>query len=133
MSRVIASRRNEFSGYGNKPVHEGSCLRERLSDCGGRVRSRAGDQALRTQYRCGRRRRGVPGVDGEREGRIRLVNADGSIAEISGNGTRCVAAWMAHQKSVPVGGTIVLETDAGVRESRLVRLDGQKFEFAAGM
>ena len=26
---------------------------------------------------------------------IRLINADGSDAEISGNGTRCVAAWMA--------------------------------------
>ena len=35
-------------------------------------------------------------MDGRREsGRIRLHNADGSIAEISGNGTRCVAAWMA--------------------------------------
>jgi diaminopimelate epimerase len=30
-----------------------------------------------------------------KSGRIRLHNADGSIAEISGNGTRCVAAWMA--------------------------------------
>jgi len=81
---------------------------------------------------------GADGVEflewtGERSGHIQLVNADGSIAEISGNGTRCAAAWMAHQKSVPVGGIIVLETDAGVRESRLVRLDGQKFEFAAGM
>ncbi len=32
---------------------------------------------------------------GPSSGRIRLHNADGSIAEISGNGTRCVAAWMA--------------------------------------
>ncbi len=32
---------------------------------------------------------------GPKSGRIRLHNADGSIAEISGNGTRCVAAWMA--------------------------------------
>jgi len=29
---------------------------------------------------------------GPKSGRIRLHNADGSIAEISGNGTRCVAA-----------------------------------------
>ncbi len=69
---------------------------------------------------------GADGVEflewtGERSGRIRLVNADGSIAEISGNGTRCVAAWMAHQKQVPVGESIVLETDAGRRESRLVQ------------
>ncbi len=32
---------------------------------------------------------------GSGSGRVRLHNADGSIAEISGNGTRCVAAWMA--------------------------------------
>ena len=45
------------------------------------------------------RTRGV-GADGveffswesERKGRIRLYNADGSMAEISGNGTRCVGA-----------------------------------------
>jgi len=81
---------------------------------------------------------GADGVEflewtGEREGRIRLVNADGSIAEISGNGTRCVAAWMAHQKHVPVGESIVLETDAGRRECRLVHTNGHRFEFAAGM
>ena len=81
---------------------------------------------------------GADGVEflewiGENSGRIRLVNADGSIAEISGNGTRCVAAWMAHQKNLSQGATITLETDAGVRESRLVRVDGQRFEFAAGM
>ena len=46
---------------------------------------------------------GADGVEyfewlGEREGRISLRNADGSVAEISGNGTRCVAAWMAQKK-----------------------------------
>jgi diaminopimelate epimerase len=81
---------------------------------------------------------GADGVEflewtGERSGRIRLVNADGSIAEISGNGTRCVAAWIAHQKRVQVGETIVLDTDAGRREPRLVRAEGPRFEFAAGM
>lgn len=81
---------------------------------------------------------GADGVEflewtGERSGRIRLVNADGSIAEISGNGTRCVAAWIAHQKGVPVGDDIVLETDAGRRESRLVWANGHRFNFAAGM
>jgi len=70
---------------------------------------------------------------GERSGRIRLVNADGSIAEISGNGTRCVAAWMAHQKSLPAGADLTLETDAGQRELHLVSAYGWRFEFAAGM
>ena len=81
---------------------------------------------------------GADGVEflewtGDRSGRIRLVNADGSIAEISGNGTRCVAAWIAHQKQVPVGESIVLETDAGVRSSGLMRAERTRFEFAAGM
>ena len=43
---------------------------------------------------------GADGVEffswtGKSSGRIHLRNADGSVAEISGNGTRCVAAWMA--------------------------------------
>jgi diaminopimelate epimerase len=81
---------------------------------------------------------GADGVEflewtGDGSGRIQLVNADGSIAEISGNGTRCVAAWIAHQKQLPVGERIVLKTDAGRRESRLVRAEGHRFEFAAGM
>lgn len=81
---------------------------------------------------------GADGVEflewtGDREGRIRLVNADGSIAEISGNGTRCVAAWMAYQKAVPAGEAIVLETDAGRRECRLMSARDNRCEFAAGM
>ena len=81
---------------------------------------------------------GADGVEflewtGDRSGRIRLVNADGSIAEISGNGTRCVAAWIAHQKQVPVGESVVLETDAGMRSSSLMRAERPRFEFAAAM
>ncbi len=56
---------------------------------------------------------------GERSARIRLFNADGSIAEISGNGTRCVAAWMASEEAA-MGDVFAIETDAGMRECRLV-------------
>ena len=52
---------------------------------------------------------------GLRSGRIRLHNADGSIAEISGNGTRCVAAWMARELSAKPGDELRIETDAGLR------------------
>lgn len=52
---------------------------------------------------------------GPRSGRIRLHNADGSIAEISGNGTRCVAAWMAEQNCAQPGDVLEIATDAGVR------------------
>jgi diaminopimelate epimerase len=86
---------------------------------------------------------GADGVEfftwtGERSGRIRLANADGSIAEISGNGTRCVAAWMAHEsaktgKPLQPGATIEIETDAGLRRCTLVRADAYNYEFAANM
>ncbi len=52
---------------------------------------------------------------GANSGRIRLHNADGSIAEISGNGTRCVAAWMAHHSNAKPGDELHIETDAGLR------------------
>jgi diaminopimelate epimerase len=56
---------------------------------------------------------------GHQSGRIRLHNADGSVAEISGNGTRCVAAWMAHElRSVP-GQVLEIVTDAGPRLCRI--------------
>lgn len=60
---------------------------------------------------------------GPKTGRIRLHNADGSIAEISGNGTRCVAAWMAEMISAEPGDELSIETDAGVRLCRIDTLD----------
>jgi diaminopimelate epimerase len=69
----------------------------------------------------------------EREGRIHLYNADGSRGEISGNGTRCVAAWMAYQAALRAGDEIHVETDAGVRVGRLESADGNEFRFTTGM
>jgi diaminopimelate epimerase len=81
---------------------------------------------------------GADGVEffnwtGERSGQIRLVNADGSVAEISGNGTRCVAAWMAHQRKAQAGAVFEIETDAGVRICHLVDMAEHRFGFATGM
>ena len=58
--------------------------------------------------------------------RIRLYNADGSLAEISGNGTRCVAAWMAEALGSKPGDTLEIATDAGLRVCRInaVHKDG---------
>jgi diaminopimelate epimerase len=53
---------------------------------------------------------------------IRLYNADGSLAEISGNGTRCVAAWMAYESNAQPGDTLLLHTDAGLRNCTLNEL-----------
>jgi diaminopimelate epimerase len=81
---------------------------------------------------------GADGVEffeptGKSAGRIRLANADGSIAEISGNGTRCVAAWVAHNEKASVGDIIALQTDAGPRACTIVGAEGNDFQIAAGM
>lgn len=81
---------------------------------------------------------GADGVEflestGTRAGRIRLANADGSIAEISGNGTRCVAAWMARRSQAAPGDVIALETDAGSRLCTMVGVEKNHFQIAAGM
>lgn len=73
---------------------------------------------------------------GPRSGKIRLHNADGSIAEISGNGTRCVAAWMAEAVKAQPGDELAIETDAGVRVCRVnaVNADGEyTVEVTTGM
>ena len=62
---------------------------------------------------------------------IRLFNSDGSEAEISGNGTRCAAAFLlqdgAHREEVRV------RTGAGVKRLRLVERDGRRFVFEMNM
>jgi diaminopimelate epimerase len=73
---------------------------------------------------------------GPRSGRIRLHNSDGSIAEISGNGTRCVAAWMALEGGLQPSDEVEILTDAGPRTCRVNALkDGDEFtvEVTAGM
>ena len=44
----------------------------------------------------------APPADADAEGSIQLYNSDGSIAEISGNGTRCAAAFSSSTATRPV-------------------------------
>ena len=68
--------------------------------------------------------------DTEADVRARLFNADGSEAEISGNGTRCVAArWVAEHG----GERVRVRTGAGIRECRLARRAGSCFDFETAM
>jgi diaminopimelate epimerase len=60
----------------------------------------------------------------------RLVNADGSEAEISGNGTRCVAA---HLVSSGHTGKVAILTGAGVKHCDLVAHEDHRFEFEMEM
>ncbi|HEY1901389.1 MAG TPA: diaminopimelate epimerase [Terracidiphilus sp.] len=73
---------------------------------------------------------------GPKSGRVRLHNADGSIAEISGNGTRCVAAWMANALHSLPGEVLEIITDAGPRLCQINALSataGFTVEVTAGM
>ncbi len=65
--------------------------------------------------------------------RARLFNADGSEAEISGNGTRCVAAWLAAERGRKKLDKIVVRTGAGLKSCTLLRREGPVFEFEMAM
>jgi diaminopimelate epimerase len=66
-----------------------------------------------------------------------LINSDGSDAEVSGNGTRCVAAseiWRRMQESsTAVPTEIRVLTDAGVKTCTLVSHSGAEFQFRSDM
>jgi diaminopimelate epimerase len=61
---------------------------------------------------------------------LRLFNADGSEAELSGNGTRCVAAWLAESEGLT---EVAFGTHGGVRTCRVVERDGATFLIASDM
>src|SRR5947208_12706133 len=62
--------------------------------------------------------------------RARLFNADGSEAEISGNGTRCVAA---HFCSETAREQVVVRTGAGVKTCVVTAHRETSFEFETSM
>jgi len=55
---------------------------------------------------------------------LRLFNADGSEAELSGNGTRCVAAWLAQSEGLR---EVALGTHSGVRMCRVISGEGSQY------
>ncbi len=62
--------------------------------------------------------------------RARLINADGSDAEVSGNGTRCVAAHLVLNSGKQV---VTVRTDAGVKTCKLIKREGNILQFEAAM
>ena len=62
--------------------------------------------------------------------RARLINADGSEAEISGNGTRCVAA---HLCSKEPKDKFTIRTGAGIKACTLISYDQAEYEFEMAM
>ena len=65
------------------------------------------------------------------DGAIRLINSDGSEAEISGNGTRCAAAFLMHHGLS--GERVRIGTGAGVKHLRLLERAGRRFIFEMNM
>ena len=78
-----------------------------------------------------------PGAAGEETSDARvtmaLLNADGSYSEVSGNGVRCLAAWIAEEMGTPVGGRIQVDTDAGPKRLELLSRDAAGLTFRAAM
>ena len=74
------------------------------------------------------------GADGwmlVRRNAIQLFNADGSEAEISGNGTRCAAAFLLQDG--PMTTELIIETGAGPKHLHLIECGGRQFLFEMNM
>ncbi|MEO6214155.1 MAG: diaminopimelate epimerase [Vicinamibacterales bacterium] len=65
--------------------------------------------------------------------RMSLVNADGSYSEVSGNGVRCLAAWLASEHGLSIGASVHVYTDAGVKRLDMLDAEGGRFTFRANM
>lgn len=72
-----------------------------------------------------------PPADADAEGTIELYNSDGSVAEISGNGTRCAAALLVRHNYA--AGVVRVRTGAGIKTLRLLERRGLRFEFEMNM
>ena len=96
------------------------------------------DRAALARELCDRHRGlGADGLityaDGPRGARMALLNADGSYSEVSGNGVRCLAAWLARTRSLTPGHAVDIETDAGVKTLELLSSEGRRLTFRAAM
>jgi diaminopimelate epimerase len=60
----------------------------------------------------------------------RLINADGTDAEISGNGTRCVAAYYVARHFAE---SVRIQTGAGIKTCRVISKNASAYEFETEM
>jgi diaminopimelate epimerase len=67
---------------------------------------------------------------------MRLLNADGSRSEVSGNGVRCLGAWISWRRGVAMPGQqapIEIQTEAGVKRLELLAYENGRYTFRAAM
>ncbi len=62
-----------------------------------------------------------------------LFNQDGSRAEVSGNGVRCVAAWIAMERGLRENAVVHVNTAAGMKILTLLDAWSARFTFRADM
>src|SRR5581483_150118 len=74
----------------------------------------------------------VRSEDSSKEYNVRIFNPDGSEAEVSGNGTRCVAGYLyfSNQQHEPI---LRLRTLSGVKIFRLIEWDNLRYVFETDM
>lgn len=68
--------------------------------------------------------------DPDADVRAQLFNADGSEAEISGNGTRCVAAYLCSERAAD---KFTIRTGAGIKNCELISRSESRYEFETAM
>jgi diaminopimelate epimerase len=92
------------------------------------------DRALLARVLCDRHRGlGGDGLIIHAGGSMALLNADGSYSEVSGNGVRCLAAWLAAQRGLATGGELEVQTDAGIKRLTLLERAESEWTFRAFM
>jgi diaminopimelate epimerase len=64
---------------------------------------------------------------------MRLINADGSPSELSGNGVRCLAALVAREQHLGTGATVTAHTDAGIKTLELLAVGDGRYTFRAAL
>lgn len=98
----------------------------------------SGDTAAVARALCDRHR----GVGGDglifytlapRRATMKLLNADGSPSELSGNGVRCLAALVARAQRLRPGDTVTADTDAGIKTLELLAVEGERYTFRAAL
>jgi diaminopimelate epimerase len=65
--------------------------------------------------------------------RMDLLNADGSYSEVSGNGVRCLAAWLVTSLAMSPGEAVDIDTDAGTKRLEFLAKDARRLTFRAAM
>jgi diaminopimelate epimerase len=69
----------------------------------------------------------------DRSASMRLLNADGSWSELSGNGLRCLAALVAQAQDLRAGSVVTVDTPAGVKTLELLEHPPGRYIFRTAM